>query len=143
MEELVATMPVPLPKRMSLAVRLTAPVPPYCTARGLTAVRVVKFPVEALTVVPENRVSLRILELRFTVLPEAVVLVPLPKVIRGEVVEVTTPLASVTRNLPRIPVKPRLVVVAEVNMEVDALTKPEVQMLLLPPWNILWTVVVE
>ena len=105
--------------------------------------KLVMLEVEACRVPVAQRFVTPTLALRLMALPEAVVLVPLAKVIKGEVVEVTTPLASVTKNLPRMPLIPRLVVVAEVKTEVEALTKPEVQAFQLPPWNILWTVEVE
>ena len=78
-------------------------------------------------------------------------------------VRLLTPRLPVTSELPRLiaplnrvpaavlltgrawlrEVAARLVVVAEVSREVEALTKPEVQAFQLPPWNILWTEEVE
>ena len=105
--------------------------------------KLVMLEVEACRVPVAQRFVTPTLALRLMALPEAVVLVPLARVIMGVVVEVTTPALLVTKNELVIPVKPRLVVVAEVKTEVEEFSKPEVQLFQLPPWNILWTVVVE
>ena len=97
------------------------------------ALRLVKVAVVAFMVVPEKSVTPKTLELRLMALPEAVVLVPLARLKMGLEVETTCPVELTAKSVPVSPVKAKLVVVAEVKTEVEALTKPEVQAFQLPP----------
>ena len=97
------------------------------------ALRLVKVAVVAFMVVPENSVTPKTLELRLMALPEAVVLVPLARLKMGLEVETTCPVELTAKSVPVSPVKAKLVVVAEVKTEVEALSKPEVQAFQLPP----------
>ena len=61
-----------------------------------------KFEVVAFIVVPWNKVTAITLEFKLMALPEAVVFVPLPKVIMGEVVAMITPLGERARKFPAV-----------------------------------------
>ena len=68
----------------------------------MTHSSVPKLLVLAFIVVPWNKVTAITLELRLIWLPEAVVLVPLARVMMGEVVAMITPLGLKAKKLPAV-----------------------------------------
>lgn len=100
-------------------------------ALRLVAVKVPMTELEALTVVPLNKVTPRTLELRLIWLPEAVVLVPLARVISGVEVVIIWPVGDKAKKLPPDkPVKAKLpVVVALVKIDEEAFNAPKLEVL--------------